>query len=70
MAGYLKRIKRNGVEENRRIHLLRKLYVDLAIAQESNKRGITTDYEFEQEFNNIISKHPEAAAIVMSRIKH
>lgn len=67
MAGYL---KRNGVEKNRRIHLLRKLYVDLAIAQESNKRGIITDDEFEQEFNNIIRKHPEAAAIVMSRIKH
>lgn len=67
MAGYL---KRNGVEKNRRIHLLQKLYVDLAIAQESNKRGIITDDEFEQEFNNIICKHPEATAIVMSRIKH
>lgn len=67
MAGYP---RRKGVEKNRRDYLLRKLYADLAIAQESNKRGITTDYEFEQEFNNIISKHPEAAAIVMNRIKH
>lgn len=67
MAGYL---KRNGVESNRTIHLLRKLYVDLAIAQESYERGIITDDEWEQEFNNIICKHPEATAIVMSRIKH
>lgn len=67
MAGYL---KRNGVEENRRIHLLRKLYVDLAIALESNKRGIITDDELGQEFHDIIRRHPEATAIVMSRVKH